>query len=569
MKTFSQVTAGEPLTRHQKAMKTTPLAPSHEGMSATRALSAIRLSVLTDETTSPDRQRAANEGAASAVGARIVGEAVDLGVSASKTSPFERPELGEWLTRPDEFDVLLFWRFDRAVRSMNDLSALASWAREHRKTLVFAEGPGGRLVLDFRNGVDLITQLIIQVFAFAAESEAQSIRERVNGAQAAMRAMPLRWRGSRPPYGYAPAPLEGGGWTLTPATEAVEGCGPAPLAVVERIIRELMAGSSVGAIAAALNSDNVPSPRDWWALAKGRETGGKAGAPMGVKSATHERFNWTSSVILKLLRSPSLLGWKTHQGNPVRDSEGRPVVATAEPLLTRTEFDVVGALLDARAAGNVVRRDTNALLLGVAHCEGCGGRMYLNKTRSNQAPAYKCSASSRGETCAAVATVRADWLDEYTAREFLRGIGALRVTETRFVPGYDPAPEIAATLAEFEDHQRQEGRQRSKAARDAWQRRADALDSRLAELESRERIEPRTEVVQTAQTYATAWADADTAGRRSMLLEAGAYLTVRRGTRGGWRTLDERRVSLEVRNAFFAEAAAELAALRDSLEGAA
>lgn len=94
-----------------------------------RALSAVRLSVETDETTSPGRQRAANEGAAASVGARIIGEAVDLGVSASKTTPFERPELGPWLAQPDSFDVLCFWRFDRAVRSMADMNALVQWAR--------------------------------------------------------------------------------------------------------------------------------------------------------------------------------------------------------------------------------------------------------------------------------------------------------------------------------------------------------------------------------------------------------------------------------------------------------
>jgi DNA invertase Pin-like site-specific DNA recombinase len=221
-----------------------------------RALSALRLSVLTDETTSPERQRAANEGAASAVGAEIIAEAVDLGVSASKTTPFERPELGSYLAASESFDVLLFWRFDRAVRSMHDLNTLVSWARAHRKVLVFAEGPGGRLTLDFRNGVDLITQLIIQIFAFAAEFEAQAIRDRVNGAQAAMRTMPLRWRGSRPPYGYVPVPLEGGGWTLAPAREAIPGCGPAPFAVIERIIRAQMgdpskdlAGKTLSAIA--------------------------------------------------------------------------------------------------------------------------------------------------------------------------------------------------------------------------------------------------------------------------------------------------------------------------------
>jgi hypothetical protein len=57
-----------------------------------RGVSALRLSVLTDETTSPERQREANRGAAASLGIDLADrEAVDLGVSASKTTPFERP----------------------------------------------------------------------------------------------------------------------------------------------------------------------------------------------------------------------------------------------------------------------------------------------------------------------------------------------------------------------------------------------------------------------------------------------------------------------------------------------
>ena len=164
-----------------------------------RALSAIRLSVATDETTSPGRQREANEKAAASLGAVVVGEAEDLDVSASKTTPFERPQLGPWFERPDDFDAIIWWRLDRAVRSMADMSALVSWARRHGKRLVFAEGPGGgRLELDMGN---VIGELIATLLAFAAQMEAQSISERVSGAQAAMRAMPFRWRGSRPHYG--------------------------------------------------------------------------------------------------------------------------------------------------------------------------------------------------------------------------------------------------------------------------------------------------------------------------------------------------------------------------------
>jgi hypothetical protein len=72
-----------------------------------RALSAIRLSVRTDETTSPARQRAANSNEAARRGAVVVGEAEDLDVSATKTTPFDRPELGAWLQHPDDFDMII------------------------------------------------------------------------------------------------------------------------------------------------------------------------------------------------------------------------------------------------------------------------------------------------------------------------------------------------------------------------------------------------------------------------------------------------------------------------------
>lgn len=533
----------------------------HTNPDQPRALSAVRLSVDTDETTSPARQREANEGAAASIGARVIGEAVDLGVSASKTTPFERPELGAWLTRPDDFDVLLFWRLDRAVRSMADMSALVGWARKYGKRLIFAEGPGGsRLELDMANPMN---ELIATLLAFAAQMEAQSIKERVQGAQAAMRMMPLRWRGSRPTYGYTPAPLDGGGWTLVPDTEAVEGCGPAPVAVIERIIRDLMGdpargmdGKTVSAVAAALNAEGIPSPRDYWSLRKGRTTGGKTGGAKGYKAVTRERFKWAPNMITTLLRSPALLGWKTHNGKPVRDSEGAPILFTADPILTRAEYDRVGALLDSRAIDNRERKDTNALLLGVIHCVTCGGRMYLNKqaSKANQAPTYKCNSHARGDACKAPANIRGDWADEYAEREFLASVGELHVTRVIETPGYDPAPELEATRAEFREHQEQKGRQRSKSAREEWERRADALDARMAELEETPKVEPQREVISTGRTYADDWHDADTAGRRRMLTDAGAHLTVKRGTRGGWRRLDESRVAFTVRESAHAHA---------------
>lgn len=505
------------------------------------AVSAIRLSVRTDETTSPDRQRGANASSARAVGATIIGEAEDLDVSASKTTPFDRPELGTWLAEPSRFDVILWWRLDRAVRSMSDMHDLAKWARTYRKMLVFAEGPGGMLKLDFRNPLDPIAEIMVTLLAFAAQMEAAAIRERVQGAAAAMRRMPLRWRGARPPYGYMPAPMpEGGGQTLIPDPDAVK--------VIERIVRDIVEGVSVTAIARSLNTEDppVPTPRDHWALKKGRATGGKTGGKAYVKGSTVERFQWGASTINGLLRSHTLLGEKVHRGVPVRDAQGRAVLSSAEPILSREEFDQIGLLLGERSTGPVDRKDTNALLLRVVHCAGCGGRMYLTKASGKRPSIYGCRAATQGRVCSAQANIKTEWIESYVERRFLATVGGWEVVEVRKVPGYDPGPELGEVAAELEVHMTQSGRFRSDAGRRMWEAKSDALESRLTELERTPRRPPREETVRTGRSHADVWATQDSAGKRAMLLGAGVHVTVRQGRRGGRYGVDESRFTFDM-----------------------
>ncbi|MGW1493018.1 recombinase family protein [Streptomyces sp. NPDC002402] len=188
-----------------------------------RALSAIRLSVKTDETTSPARQRAANRTEIARRGAVAVGEAEDLDVSATKTTPFERPELGKWLKSPDEYDMIVWWRMDRAVRSMSDMATLGQWAKKHGKLLVFSEGPGGvPLELDMRSQSP-VSELIMMLLAFAAQMEAAATRERVTSAMAALRTQG-RYSGGLVPCGYMKTPNpDGDGWKLTPDAGSVAG----------------------------------------------------------------------------------------------------------------------------------------------------------------------------------------------------------------------------------------------------------------------------------------------------------------------------------------------------------
>ncbi|WP_234801081.1 recombinase family protein [Mycobacteroides abscessus] len=62
-----------------------------------------------------------------------------MDVSAGKTTPFDRPQLGDWLTnRHHEFDVLVVFRMDRIVRRLLDLADLIRWCQTHSVALVSA-----------------------------------------------------------------------------------------------------------------------------------------------------------------------------------------------------------------------------------------------------------------------------------------------------------------------------------------------------------------------------------------------------------------------------------------------
>lgn len=547
-----------------------------------RGLRAIRLSVLTDSTTSVDRQREAGNRSAAALDIDFgegdsLREAVDLDVSALKFSPFDRPQLGAWLARSGEFDAIVWWRFDRAIASMSDMHDLAKWAKEHRKMLVFDEGVGnaGRLIFDFRNSMDPMSELMMMLFAFAAQVERLSTKERVTGAHAALRQMKGRWKGGRPPYGYEPKRLEGGGWTLKPDVEAVK--------VVQRIIRELKGddsdvkrGKSSTAIAAELTANGVPTPWQYWD-AKRRElreaqtaTSGEfveddpAGNEESEPEGASPTRGWTGATIKGMLTDYAMLGWKTYKGQVVREAQsGAPVTFTDEPIMTRTEFDHVGEIFKSRARQPVARKGTNALLLGVLLCDACGGRMYLQ--RRAEAQNYVCQGFSSGPQCSSPSSIKQQWAEEYVEREFLRRLGGVRVLEHETIPGYDPTPEIEETEAEFKAHLVERGKQKSRAAQGAWQEVHDALDARLMELEARPKTEPRMVVKAQSATYAQMWEAGDDLDKRSLLLDCGVVTKVKRGKSGGWRKLDESRVSFDVTAEFFADAAGEMLAIADEL----
>jgi DNA invertase Pin-like site-specific DNA recombinase len=362
----------------------------------------VRLSYLTDVTTSPGRQRTSIQLCAQRLGFTLIAEASDLGVSARKMSPFERPSLSAWLKHPDEYEAIVWSHVDRAVRSVAHMSELIEWSRQRSKTLIFGMPEECQpLVITPQANSDAIRHCM--KLAYAAEQETRAISARLTSAHEVLRATG-RYGGGLVPFGYKKAPHPSGtGWCLAPDPETVT--------VVRAIVDDVHSGLSLVAIAHKLETAGVLVPRDRHAHLQGRPTGGRR------HGRDFERFRWTAGSLCKILRTPALMGHRVHKGATVRDADGSPVLI-GPPLLTEEEFQALQATLNARSNGTHPKGRETSLLIGVAHCTGCGGRMYFATRKAYAYGDYVCRASARGTTCSAPASIRADWLDEFTVDRY-------------------------------------------------------------------------------------------------------------------------------------------------------
>ncbi|WP_104182970.1 recombinase family protein [Mycobacterium avium] len=301
-----------------------------------RVLGRVRLSRLTDESTSAERQRELIEQWAEANGHTVVGWAEDLDVSGA-VDPFKTPALGPWLAedKRHEWDILCAWKLDRLGRDAIGLKKLFIWAKENDKA-----------VTTTADGIDLSTpqgRLIADVIAFLAEGEREAIRERTKAGRQKVVSLG-RWPGGPAPYGFTAVKLDGGGFKLEPRADQVE--------VIRKIRDLILSGLSMEAVAKQLNDDGVPSP-----------TGKK----------------WRSARLFLIMESKLLLGHSTYKGQTVRDAQGMPVMVS-EPILEPDEWDRLQAAIQARRLPSAVKRTQNTSpLYGVIFCKSCGSMMYNRK----------------------------------------------------------------------------------------------------------------------------------------------------------------------------------------------
>ncbi|MFF7408712.1 recombinase family protein [Streptomyces lydicus] len=486
---------------------------------AIRFLGARRLSRVKDNSTSFDRQAAAIEVTARAVGGEVIEWADDPDVSASKIGPFDRPGIGEWLKRPSEYDGIIWWRQDRAIRDMGDMFDLGRWAKANKKRLIFAEGPfGDRFELDFSSPM---SELIVLLLAFAAQMEGTAIKERTLGTAEYLRSVG-RWGGGRVPFGRVPVPhpIERDEKTGEPAGYWLARHEETAALIDEMVARALSPErriSSYHAIANWLNTAHPGmTPDNHRRKLKGTEEDPK--------------LRWNPGMISALLRNPTLRGYKLLRGEIVRTDDGEPVMC-GDPLIDDDVWYRLQKVMDSREQRPSENRSDVHPLLGVLFCASCQGRLYQGwlapgPNRKVAKRQYRCAAKAHGRPCESPAYVMAEPVDKFVEERFLRMLGNFEVVEVVEFPGVDHTAEMADLEATIEDLSARIATLRGAAA-DALMGQLQGRSDRLERLQAEPVVPARVEHVSTGRSYREMWdATKDATERLDMLKAAGVRVEV-------------------------------------------
>lgn len=430
-----------------------------------RVLGRIRLSRLTDESTSAARQRQIIEQWATANGHTVIGWAEDMDVSGA-VDPFQAPALRGWWDRESEWDILCAWKLDRIGRQAIPLNKVFGWMLDHQKTLVCVS-----------DNIDLSTwvgRLVANVIAGVAEGELEAIRERNRASRKALLESG-RWPGGRIPYGYTPVELPTGGYRLRQ--------DPQKVAWLKTIIEQILDGASIKAVA---QRDGIPD-----------------------------------STLRKMLRTKSLLGHAISKGQTVRDRQGNPVLL-GEPILTQAEYDRLQAALEARRA-QPTKKDVGPMT-GVIECFGCGQTMY-HRTYSRDYGKrnyryYYCKNHND--------QIDAGMIEETLENAFLDAVGDKPVMQRVYQPAENHQIELDEAKRAVDELSALAGTMTSTTMISRLTEQMRALDLRMAELEKLPNRPAGWIYKETGETFADRWNMSNIYERRELLTKSGIRFRVKR-----------------------------------------
>lgn len=485
-----------------------------------RILGAVRQSKRKDQSESPETQKRDITAWAELNGHEIIGWAVDVGVSAD-VHPYDRPDLGQWLTEPEklaQWDLIAFWKIDRAVRNMQHW--YGDLVPEIRNKL-------GKEVAAVTEGINTATSSNIEIGlrVMIAQEELEKIKSRAKASRAALRRA-AKWHGGVAPFGhYAVRTSEG--MKLTLDEDAVD--------VLTTIREKLLDGVSPNAVATWLNAEDVMTARDRHAVRMGR-------AARGVL--------WNRTSLISMLQSRHHLGQWTRNVNPkadkttkkserqyevIRGSDGQPL-KYGEPTMERPEWDEIQALLN--RPKQVYRRAVTSPLTRVVFCNECGRPWYYRTPQGPEKTAhYYCSSKVRlvskdRQDCAG-GRWAAPELEKLVEDIYLARFGPQEIVIARAKPRVAYASMIGelderiANLASSLGALKPGG-----VAHSAVVDQLNAAEAERGALEEASKAAQGVEYELTGRTYGQEWADAEPEDRLALLRRHNVSVMVQRGKNG-------------------------------------
>ncbi|ASR77138.1 integrase [Mycobacterium phage MyraDee] len=433
----------------------------------------------------------------------IVGTFRDLDVSAT-VSPFERPDLGPWLSpeQEDEWDVLVFSKIDRMFRSTRDCVKFAEWAEQRKKILVFAEDS---MTLNYRDQSDslekMMSELFIYIGSFFAQLELNRFKSRAKDSHRVLRGMD-RWASGVPPLGFQVVDHPSG-----------KGKGldtdPVGKSLLYEMAGKLLEGWSFIRIAAWLNELGALTNMDRARQAKGHAPKSKP---------------WNVSNVIDILTSPRTQGLKmTGRGKhakTVLNAEGEPIRMAPATFDADTWKKIQEAA--AKRQGNPRSRTHSANpMLGVGFCGVCGASLAQQFSRPRGGDkvyrSYRCGRTPLN--CNGV-SIRADDADTLMEETFMAKWGDERVTNKVFVPGEDHSEELETVVATIERLRRESDAGLIVSADDerVYLERMKSLIDRRTALEATPRRVAGWAIEELPHTYRDVW---ETEDHRQLLIDKG------------------------------------------------
>ena len=361
-----------------------------------RLLAPVRLSRLTDVTTSTDTQRISLETWAEAHGHVIVAQTEDLDVSGGKPIR-ERPGIGPWLTESKlgDWDGIIGHKLDRLFRNHYDFVTFNREVCEKH----------GKVIISVGEGIDTSTKMgkfIAGILIQFAEWELSRMSERRAEAAKGLRTQG-RWGGGPVPFGYQPEQVDDG-WILVLDPEACK--------VITWAADEVIKGRSVRSLCRELDE-------------------------RGVTTVKGER--WRQSSLSRILRSPNLTGQLITRGEIVRDADG--VAVRREAVLSDDTFAQLQEALDRSKRRDYGHRDDASLLLRVAYCGRCRRPLYHEPRRDRNTGYYRCA--GRVEGWCDERLFRREVLEAIVTECLLDAAGDVPMRLKRVIPASDNAKDLA------------------------------------------------------------------------------------------------------------------------------